>query len=61
MLLLTQADGPLGVAGELRVLAGHLTVVRIVFNEEDEKSGEDEGKTASAEQGYEDLESRKER
>ena len=54
MLLLTQASGRVWVAGELRLLlAKHLAVIRIVFNEEDEESGEDEGKTAGAEEWYE--------
>ena len=56
---LTQADNPSLVAGELRLLFAF--VVRIVFNEENVESGEDEGKTAGAEEGYEVLESRKER
>ena len=61
-LLLTQADDPPWVAAdELRLLvAEDLAVVRIVFNEEDDESGEDEGKVACAEEGYEVLESRKE-
>jgi len=62
-LLLTQADDPPWVAAdELRLLlAEDLAVARIVFNEEDEESGEDEGKPAGAEEGYEVPESGRER
>ena len=60
---LTQAYEPPLVTGQVRPLlaAKHLSVVGIVFYQEDEDGGEDEGEAASAEEGYEVPESRWER
>jgi len=59
-LLLIQADDSPLVAGELRLLlAEHLALIRIVFDEQDEDRSEDEGVTAGAEEGYEVQESRR--
>src|SRR5258708_7855946 len=51
-LLLAQADDPWWVVGRV-VVDEHLGVIRVVFDEKDEESGEDEGENAGAEEGYE--------
>ena len=62
-VLLRQTYEPPLVTGQVRPLlaAKHLAVVRIVFNKQDEEGCEDEGETASAEEGYEVPKSRWER
>jgi len=58
-----QTHGPFALllirAGEPLLHIEHLAIVRIIFDDQDKECSEDEGETASAEEGYEVPESRR--